>query len=119
MSILGYSLSLSDSNTIILPNQVISLSSGNIVLSNSGGSISLNSLLSSDSPNLLSIGADSKIKASVSIDSTLAGNGTAGNPLKIAQQGAGTGHILTWNGTSWAPAAPSGLPAGGLGDLIY
>jgi hypothetical protein len=35
---------------------------------------------------------------------TLSGNGTNGNPLGIAQQGAQTGQILKWNGTAWAPA---------------
>jgi hypothetical protein len=36
-------------------------------------------------------------------DSTLAGNGTAGSPLKIAQQSATIGQCLKWNGTSWVP----------------
>lgn len=34
----------------------------------------------------------------------LSGNGTAGQPLDIAQQGATSGQTLKWNGTSWAPA---------------
>jgi len=37
-------------------------------------------------------------------DATLSGNGTAGSPLKIAQQGATTGQVLQWNGSSWTPA---------------
>ncbi|MCS7074639.1 MAG: hypothetical protein NZ108_09255, partial [Bacteroidia bacterium] len=41
-------------------------------------------------------------------DATLTGNGTAGNPLGIAQQGATNGQVLAWNGTSWAPANVSG-----------
>jgi hypothetical protein len=36
-------------------------------------------------------------------DPTLTGTGVAGNPLKIAQQGATTGQILRWNGTTWSP----------------
>lgn len=40
---------------------------------------------------------------------SLSGNGTAGNPLKLAQQGAANGQILQWNGTNWIPA---NLPAG-------
>jgi hypothetical protein len=38
-------------------------------------------------------------------NATIAGNGTAGNPLGIAQQGATNGQVLKFNGTSWAPAA--------------
>lgn len=34
----------------------------------------------------------------------LTGNGTSGNPLGIAQQGAAAGQVLKWNGTAWAPA---------------
>lgn len=34
----------------------------------------------------------------------LSGNGTAGQPLDIAQQGAVSGQALKWNGSSWAPA---------------
>jgi len=41
----------------------------------------------------------------VSTDATLAGDGTAGNLLKIAQQGATTGQALTWNGTTWVPGS--------------
>lgn len=37
----------------------------------------------------------------------LSGNGTGGNPLKIAQQGATNGKVLKWNGTQWSPAADS------------
>lgn len=38
-------------------------------------------------------------------DPSLVGNGTVGSPLTIAPQGAGTGDVLKWNGTTWAPAA--------------
>lgn len=34
----------------------------------------------------------------------LSGDGTAGQPLDIAQQGAVSGQALKWNGSSWAPA---------------
>ena len=37
------------------------------------------------------------------VNSTLSGDGTSSNPLKIAQQGATTGQGLVWNGTSWLP----------------
>lgn len=39
-----------------------------------------------------------------SVNVTLAGDGTTGNPLRIAQQGAALNQVLKWNGTSWAPA---------------
>jgi hypothetical protein len=35
----------------------------------------------------------------------LTGDGTSGNPLDLAQQGATNGQVLKWNGTTWAPAA--------------
>ncbi len=38
-------------------------------------------------------------------NATLSGNGTAGNPLALAQQGATSGQTLKWNGATWAPAA--------------
>lgn len=37
-------------------------------------------------------------------DATLLGNGTVGNPLRIAQQRALTGNVLKWNGSTWMPA---------------
>jgi hypothetical protein len=40
-----------------------------------------------------------------STSARLSGDGTAGSPLDIAQQGASSGQTLKWNGTSWAPAA--------------
>ncbi len=33
----------------------------------------------------------------------LSGNGTVANPLSIAQQGAQSGQVLKWNGTTWVP----------------
>ncbi len=33
----------------------------------------------------------------------LSGNGTASNPLTLAQQGAQPGQVLKWNGTTWVP----------------
>jgi hypothetical protein len=50
---------------------------------------------------------------SFTTDSTLEGLGTTASPLKIAQQSATTGQVLTWNGTTWAPAA------GGSQSLSY
>lgn len=41
-------------------------------------------------------------------DATFAGNGKTGDPLRIAQNGAANGQVLTWNGTSWIPQYSSG-----------
>jgi len=49
----------------------------------------------------------------VNTDATLAGNGTIGTPLKVAQQGATNGQVLKWNGSTWFPASDIG---GGTGD---
>lgn len=38
-------------------------------------------------------------------DATLSGNGITGTELKIAQQGAMTGQVLAWNGSTWLPAS--------------
>lgn len=44
-------------------------------------------------------------------DTTLAGTGVTSDPLGIARQGATTGQVLKYNGTTWAPANenPGGL----------
>ena len=39
----------------------------------------------------------------VASDATLTGQGTSSNQLKLAQQGATTGQVLNWNGTTWVP----------------
>ncbi len=44
----------------------------------------------------------------VTTNATLTGNGTAGTPLAIAQQGATSGQVLKWNGSAWLPATDAG-----------
>ncbi len=44
----------------------------------------------------------------VTTNATLTGNGTAGTPLGIAQQGATNGQVLKWNGSAWLPATDAG-----------
>lgn len=39
----------------------------------------------------------------VCLDQFFSGNGTAGNPLALAQQGATTGQVMKWSGTTWVP----------------
>lgn len=53
-------------------------------------------------------GGDDWGTQSVVANATLEGNGTAGTPLKLAQQGAVNGQILKWNGGAWAPADDAG-----------
>ncbi|MBL0033319.1 MAG: hypothetical protein IPP27_14515 [Bacteroidetes bacterium] len=45
--------------------------------------------------------------ATVHTTSELNGNGTTGNPIGMAQQGATNGKVLKWNGTQWSPAVDS------------
>ncbi len=52
------------------------------------------------------------------VDSTLKGNGSLANPLKIAQQGATSGQSLTWNGTTWLPANSTSLPTAAIRDQL-
>jgi len=51
-------------------------------------------------------------------DNTIDGTGTLADPYRIAQQGATTNETLLWNGTTWVPGSPLGLPAGEPGDLL-
>ncbi len=60
----------------------------------------------------------------VQTDATLSGEGTTANKLKIAQQGATTGQVLKWNGSTWAPAndntgSGGGTPGGNLEAVQY
>ncbi len=48
-------------------------------------------------------GGDNWGTQTVSTNATLSGNGTVGNQLGIAQQGATNGQVLRWNGTAWVP----------------
>lgn len=38
------------------------------------------------------------------VDGSLSGDGSVANPLGIAQMGASSGQVLSWNGTSWTPS---------------
>jgi len=49
-------------------------------------------------------GADNWGTQTAEVSARLIGNGAAGNPLDIAQQGATLGQALKWNGTAWVPA---------------
>ena len=116
LGILGRNLSISSNNSVTLPDdlQVISFSAPNINLSKSGGNVPLTSFISADSPNILDIGTDQKLKSSLSLSPRLSGNGDS-TPLDIASMGAATGEVLKWNGTAWAPSVPTLV--GDLDDL--
>ena len=51
-----------------------------------------------------SVGGDNWGSQVAQVTSRLSGDGTAGLPLDIAQQGATSGQTLKWNGSSWSPA---------------
>jgi hypothetical protein len=50
-------------------------------------------------------------------NNTLTGNGTGGNPLGIAQQGAQSGQVLKWNGSAWAPGDDVTSPVTNTGTV--
>lgn len=52
----------------------------------------------------ISSGGDNWGTQTAATNATLSGNGASSNPLGLAQQGATTGQVLVWNGTTWAPA---------------
>lgn len=52
-------------------------------------------------------GSDNWGSQVINHNSDFSGDGTSGNPLVIAQQGASTGMVLTWNGSSWVPMSAS------------
>jgi hypothetical protein len=76
----------------------------------------------SGTSQLLSVPYALKAKSveSISADASLAGNGSATSPLKLAQQAATAGQVLKWNGTTWLPGtdlsggSPTGIAGGDL-----
>ncbi len=51
----------------------------------------------------------------VATNATLTGNGTAGNQLRIAPQGATSGQVLKFDGTTWLPEDDNDTPADNWG----
>ncbi len=49
-------------------------------------------------------GGDNWGSQTVQTSPVLSGNGTAGNPLSLAQQGAQPGQTLKWDGSQWTPS---------------
>lgn len=58
---------------------------------------------------------------SIAKDPTLDGVGSVLQPLKIAQQGAAPGEVLTWDGSTWVPdvASGAGIPNGEYYDIEW
>jgi len=93
-------------------------SSGATNLTFTGGSspYTLNSSTGSDvtisagaNVTLTRVGNDLEIASSggggtVTTDATLDGDGSGGDPLKIAQQGAATSQVMEWTGATWEPS---------------
>ncbi len=80
----------SDAQTLTVSGTTLTISGGNSVTLPTGS------------------GGDDWGSQVVQTDATLTGQGTSGNKLKISQQGATSGQVLKWNGTTWAPAADNG-----------
>jgi hypothetical protein len=64
--------------------------------------------------NPISGAGDNWGSQTVNTNATLSGNGTAGTPLQLAQQGATNGQALIWNGTTWLPGTPSVTTTNGI-----
>jgi hypothetical protein len=70
--------------------QALSITGNNLTLSKDGGTVT--------------IPGDNWGTKVAMTDATIQGNGTDAAPLKIAGQGAASGQVLKYNGTTWAPA---------------
>jgi hypothetical protein len=64
-------------------------------------------ILKWDSGNWM-LASDDTGFSSVSVAARLTGDGTSGNPLDLASQGAAVGQVLKWNGSMWVPANDAG-----------
>jgi len=62
--------------------------------------------------DIVASGSDAAVNTSARIE----GDGSADNPLDLAQQGATEGQVLKWNGTSWIPADEEGGSGTSLGS---
>jgi len=108
LSLVTRTLSISGGNSVTLPNdiQVLSFAAPNLTLSQSGGTVSLTSFVSADSPNLLSVGTDSKLKATLNTSFPVTGNGSSLSPITLSSSGVSSGQYLSWNGSAWVATSP-------------
>ena len=84
-----------DTQTLSLNGNILAISNGNNVTLTTGSNYTAGSGISL---------TGTTFSNNAITDFTLSGNGTAGTPLKIAQQGATTGQVLQWDGTTWLPS---------------
>ncbi len=89
-----------------LTDSVTFVEGSNITLSQVGDSITISAS-----------GGDNWGSQVVQTTARLTGNGTFGSPLDIAQQGAITGQVLKWNGSTWAPGNDNTGTGGGITDI--
>lgn len=101
----GYSQQILQANTLRANSALILNGStvNGITTSISGGSNN------SELPTAASVwGVVNQRLSTVSVGTTLTGNGTTGSPLQLAQQGATNGQALRWNGSSYVPSGVIG-----------
>ena len=99
-----------DAQTLSLVGSTLSISNGNSVLLTTGSTYTAGSGISL---------AGTVFSNNAITDATLSGNGTAGTPLKIAQQGATNGQVLQWNGTTWLPGTVGSVSTSSPAQVVY
>jgi hypothetical protein len=90
--------------------QALSIAGTSLSLSKGGGTVTLPA------------GADNWGSQSVVSNATLEGSGTPASSLKIAQQGATSGQVLKWNGSTWLPGTDltgTASPGGSSGHVQF
>jgi hypothetical protein len=78
--------------------QLNSSTGSDVVLKVAGGATA------SLSGSTLTLSAGGGGAGTVTTDATLSGDGSGGDPLKIAQQSAATSEVLMWTGATWEPS---------------
>jgi hypothetical protein len=76
-----------------LKDSVVLVAGSNISITPSGNDVIISS----------SVTGDNWGSQTVVSDATLSGEGTAALPLKLSQQGAASGQVLKWSGSTWQP----------------
>jgi len=106
---------LASNSTINTDNQELDFNNTNNTLSiDRGNTVDLSDLAT---------GADDWGEQVVVHDNSIKGDGTTGNPIGLAQQGATNDQVLKWNGSAWMPGDDAEGSGGSLwtesGDNVY